>query len=99
MSRLFVSEYSDMEGLAGVAPARRDQCVVLTVGTSPSLPFSANTRIIRVSADVACSIVIGPAVGGVPVPATTFTARIGANNEPEYFKVRGGWFISAIPNT
>ena len=99
MSRLFVSEYSDMEGIAVVAPTIRDQVVVLTVGTTPSLPFSANTRVIRVSADVACSVAMGPAHTGVPIPATTLNARIGANNAPEYFRVRAGWFISAIPNT
>ena len=88
MSTLYISEFANMAGvgsrLVNVAPMSplAEQTVAIGASSVQSNAFSANTRVIRVAADLVCSI----AIGSSPT-ATATKARIPAN-VPEYFAVR-----------
>ncbi len=101
MSKISITEYSrqgrDDRGpiITGEEPALARQLVDFTAGATASAVLNANTRMVRVCADVSCAITFGAA----PVAALTDT-RIAAG-QPEYFSIAGelvrqGYKISAI---
>jgi hypothetical protein len=102
MAKLYVTEYPDLPGaFATFAPqVTRDPPLVdqtpvaIAVGANPSAAFSSQTKIVRLHADVVCSIAIGP-VGTV---ATANNQRMAAN-QTEYKMVIPGYIVSVISNT
>lgn len=110
MTTLYITEFAslaqDTTAGGGVLLAKwpyvAKQTLSNTGGSTPSNPFNAATRFIRVHTDAICSIVIGNAgqTAGVAVAptATTSDARMAANST-EYFAVSPGDKLSVIANT
>lgn len=100
MAVLFITEFSDAtlpEGRIAAGhkpmPPVAEQTVAIGGGTLQSAAFNAATNMIRVHADVVCSV----SVGANPT-ATATTMRIPANGT-EYFRVTPGQKIAVITNT
>jgi hypothetical protein len=102
MAKLYVTEYPDLPGAFATFapqvvrdPPLVDQTpVVIGAGSLASAAFSALTKIVRLHADVVCSIAIGP-------PGTVATAnnqRMAAN-QTEYKMVVPGYVVAVITNT
>lgn len=100
MATCYISEYqtvawSTAGGLpAGQEPALTDQTVAIGA-EAKSAAFNANTRFVRISVDVVCSIKFGPTAS---TTATTSNKRLAANST-EYFGVVPGQVVSVITNT
>lgn len=102
MAKLYITEYPDLPGAYSTfapqivkdPPLLEQTPVVIGAGALPSAGFSTRTRIIRLHADVVCSVAIGP-VGTV---ATANTQRMAAN-QTEYKFVEPGHIVSVITNT
>lgn len=98
MAKLYITEFSStilMHGRGGTAgqyPAVAEQTLAIGGASNSSAAFNANTTIIRVHTDLACSIEIG-----VSPVATTDTARM-ATNQTEYFGVSPGQQLAVIAN-
>lgn len=104
MATLYVAEYSDVatvntprgpKGTTGQAPqepALAEQTVAIAGSTTQSSAFNKDTTLIRVHADVVCSI----AIGSNPT-ATTSGKRL-AEGQTEYFGVTPGHKIAVISN-
>jgi hypothetical protein len=103
MAKLYVTEYPDLPGAFATYtpqvvrdPPIVDQTpVVIGVGALQSAAFSSLTKIVRLHADVVCSILIGPAA---TTTATANSARMAAN-QTEYRMVIPGHVVSVITNT
>ena len=99
MAVLYISEYphaASDQGKAlpvGFGTPVASQTVSIGGSTTQSNAFNANTNLIRVHCDAACSI----AIGANPT-ATTSTARMAAN-QTEYFGVAPGSKIAVISNS
>ena len=99
MSVLYISEVPAM----GVAQGASDnaisgvslveQTVAITGASLQSAPFSAATRMVRISTDAVCSIAFG-----VNPTATTAKKRFAAN-QSETFRVTPGHRVAVITNT
>jgi hypothetical protein len=79
------------------APPLATQVIQISGFSTPSQPFSAQTRIVRLHTDTTCGFFIG---GAAPI------ARGGANgtgrlpaNATEYFSVNGGDLVAVISST
>lgn len=96
MTTLFITEFSARTDGAfqmfGVAPPISEQTVVIGGASAASAAFNPETKLIRVHADVACSISFG-----TDPTATTGSARLAANST-EYFAVNSGLKIAVISN-
>lgn len=100
MAILDVTEYAslslDAQGrqvLVGKEPSRVNQQVAIGGGSTQSSAFSDITRFVRLHADAACRIAIGPN----PTAAAT-SMRMGAN-QTEYLGVNPGDKIAVITTT
>ena len=99
MSKAYVTEYSGplMGGNAQVVSSRsiRTQVVDFSGGAArTALPFSDNTKIVRVNVDAICC----KKTGDVNVAASTSDERMAADNT-EYFGVQPGDYMSFISTT
>lgn len=97
MAKVFIEEFagSAIDGHydAPATPPLASQVVAIGAGSTPSAPFNANTRIIRVTSDAVASI----AIGLTPV-ATSNSFRLPAGY-PHDYGVRPGDSIAVITNT
>lgn len=93
---LYVTEYPVNQTVTYQAvktPPTASQKITITGASARSAAFNAATTIIRVTADVACSIEIG----GTAPTATTSSARFTAG-QTEYFLVAPGDKLAVIAN-
>lgn len=99
MAYLYVTEHTFPKQSTGQlmpvvsAPAVAHQRLSIGLSSEVSLPFSVDTRVIRVHTDAICSIEIGASPD-----ATTSKTRLAANST-EYFQVSPGDKIAVISNT
>ena len=105
MAKLYVTEYPDLPGAFATYTPQvvRDPPIVdqtpVAIGASAlqSAAFNALTRIVRLHADVVCSILIGPAA---TTTATANSARMAANQTEYRMVVAGaGHVVSVITNS
>lgn len=76
----------------GAEPATTQQ-VNITAGSLPSNPFGPGARLVRLHADAACRVEIGPSA-----TATQASKRMAAG-QTEYFGVRPGDRVAVISTT
>lgn len=99
MATLYIAEFSSIASVGSTAPQivalppLAEQAVAIGAVTA-SNPFSGGTRVIRLNADSACSIKVGPA----GTTAATTNTRL-SPNVPEYFGVAAGNILSVIANS
>ena len=103
MSTLYITEYAryarTLDGYNTSAPEEpplAQQTIAISGASVQSAVLSANTRLVRMSADATCSIEVG-----TNPTATAASRRIPANQVPEYLGIpnTGGTFkLAAITN-
>jgi hypothetical protein len=96
MATLYVTEFPpNMPSALQVAsmPPIAEQTVAIGVGSAASNAFNGATGLVRLHADVVCSV----AFGASPTAAAT-NARLAAG-QTEYFAVRPGMKVAVITNT
>ena len=91
---LFITEFSgqslDANGVfipSVITPSLADQTVAVGASSVQSAAFNSNTRVVRLSSDVVCSVKFGSSP-----TATTTTMRLPANSV-EYFGVAANTVI------
>lgn len=99
MATLYISEFpgpstvGTMDSAAPAQPSLADQAIAIGASSVASNAFSAETRLVMLSSDSACSVIFG----GAPV-ATVVNLRIPAN-VPMMFTVIPGQKLAVIANT
>jgi len=77
-------------------PPEAVQSVAIGGASAPSAAFGPTTRMIRVQADINCSIMVSPSPGATPVADTT-QHRLAAG-QTEVLAVKPGDLIAVISN-
>ncbi len=95
MAIVYITEYAGIAvpTQAPSEPPVNEQTVAIGASSAQSKPFTANTRLIRVSVDAICSVVVG-----ANPTATTTNGRFAAN-QTEYRAVQPGHILACITNT
>lgn len=99
MSTLYVSEYTTVCAVGGVAiaqaaqePAPVEQALSISASPTQSAAFGSTTNFVRVHCDVVCSILFGSN------PTAVTNAKRLAANQTEFFGVQPGQKLSVILN-
>ncbi len=96
MATLYITEYAgimDDRVQIPIEPPLVNQTVAIGASSAQSAPFAATTRVIRISTDAICSVLIG-----VNPTATASDGRFAAN-QTEFRGVSGGQILAVITNT
>lgn len=102
MAVLYITEYADAahgastDSITATAePANAEQTVAIAAGSAQSAAFKNNTRLVRLNADVACSVEFG-----TNPTATATTARLSAGIDRIVGVPMGAAFkVAVITNT
>ena len=96
MATLYITEYTailDDRVQIPLEPPSAEQAVTISSSHAESAPFASTTRVVRLSTDVICSVLIGNS------PAATAASGRMAANQTEYRGVQPGMKVSVITNT
>lgn len=99
MANLYISEYTTVVSVGGVAiaqapmePAPVEQVIPISGSSTQSAAFGGNTNYIRVNCDSVCSLLFGAN------PTAVTTAKRLAANQTEFFGVQPGQKVAVITN-